>query len=301
VSVDEEIEAARVRWNAATGQAPAPQTRWWQHAPIRAHINRRIGGSTRPGIADGDIDLLRTWLAGRVLRNAISIGSGNGKKEIELLRAGIVEQFELYEISERRIAEGESHAARHNVTDRIRWRQEVIDFDTPHPGCDMVYWNNALHHMLDTANAVEWSKRSLNPRGVMYVNDFVGPDRMQWTPESLELASAARALLPDRLLAHPKTGKPMSRAVRRPDAQRLKESDPTECADSAAILPAIRRHFPGAFIRPTGGVVYHSALNDVIANFTPDDEPLLKALLLLDDAYADAGHTHYAVALCPTA
>ncbi len=88
-------------------------------------------------------------------------------------------------------------------------------------------------------------------------------------------------------------------AFKRPDPDKLAAADPTECADSADILPAVRRHFPAAWIKPTGGAIYHSALHNVIVNFTDEDTPLLELMLLLDDVCTMSGHTHYAVALAP--
>jgi hypothetical protein len=91
----------------------------------------------------------------------------------------------------------------------------------------------------------------------------------------------------------------LARTLVRPDVERLMHEDPTESAQSGEILGAIRRHFPSPLIKLTGGVVYHLALNDVLANLTEEDTPLLDQLLLLDEVCAEAGHTHYAVALAP--
>jgi hypothetical protein len=35
--------------------------------------------------------------------------------------------------------------------------------------------------MFDVDGAVAWSKTVLKPGGVMYVEEFVGPDRFQWS------------------------------------------------------------------------------------------------------------------------
>lgn len=47
-----------------------------------------------------------------------------------------------------------------------------------------------------------------------------------------------------------------------------------------------------------GGVIYHLALNDVLANLDPErDAPLLESLLLLDLALAELGENQYAACL----
>ena len=237
-------------------------------------------------------------LRGRDLGVGVSIGCGEGSKEMALLAVGAVRHFHLFEIAEARVARGRKRARNLGLSGRISWHLESPDFASPMP-VDLVYWNNALHHMLDTRVAVTWSRESLRPGGTFYMNDFVGPDRMQWPDEMLEAASAIREQLPERLIGS------ASRKVVRPRETRWPRSrwrrhvslaDPTECADSAAILPAIREHFPSASVKPTGGVVYHLALHGLLDRFT-DDEELWPWLLEADRLYAERGLTHYAVAV----
>jgi hypothetical protein len=74
-------------------------------------------------------------------------------------------------------------------------------------------------------------------------------------------------------------------------------SDPTECADSSAILPAVRRTFPDVTVIPTGGVVYMLALADILANLDEvKHAELLRALMVADDLCIEAGETLYSVA-----
>jgi hypothetical protein len=75
-------------------------------------------------------------------------------------------------------------------------------------------------------------------------------------------------------------------SVRRqqPGIEAMKETNPSECADSDRLLPALRLIFPDAEMVPTGGFVYDLALSDVLANIDEETDPaLLNALLLADD------------------
>ena len=296
------LRTAAAHWTRKTKERPYQgPTRWWQHPIIVRHVNRSICGAPVDGPAAGDVSLLERRVPERVFDKGISVGCGSGGKEMTLMRAGLVSHFDLYEISDARIQQGQELADRHGLANRITWHNRTVDFesaalDAEH---DLVYWNNALHHMFDVDQAVQWSKRALQPNAYLYVNDFVGPNRMQWPDEALAIASRARELLPQRLLKRP-TGKGyLPTSVQRCDPHKLAAEDPTECADSADILPAIRRHFPAACVKPTGGTIYHAALNDAIANFTEEDTPQLEMLLLLDDVCTMAGHTDYAIALAP--
>ena len=67
---------------------------------------------------------------------------------------------------------------------------------------DLVYWNNALHHMFDAAGAVRWSREILKLGGVFAIDDYVGPSRFQHSKGPLAAVNKILAGLPDRLLQH---------------------------------------------------------------------------------------------------
>ncbi len=68
-----------------------------------------------------------------------------------LMRAGLVSHFDLYEISDARVQLGQELADRHGRGQRITWHNRAVEFASGalDGEYDLVYWNNALHHMLD--------------------------------------------------------------------------------------------------------------------------------------------------------
>lgn len=298
---DDLLKAAAKHWTAVSDRTGTRRTRWWQHPRVVRHINRLICGREVDGVAGGDLALLQDSLPGHTFQNAVSVGCGNGSKELSLVKAGLVGYFDLYEISQRRVREGRERTRRMDLSDRVRWHQAPLVFEADHVSAtyDLVYWNNALHHMLDVDAAVRWSRHVLMAGGVFYMNDFVGPDRMQWSPEMLDIATRVRAALPERLLRAPDGPRQLPTTLCRPDPSVMAQNDPTECAQSSRIMPAITETFPTATVKLLGGTIYHLALNDVLANMTEEDAVLLDVLLLLDEICAAAGHTHYAIAFAP--
>lgn len=199
-----------------------------------------------------------------------------------LLRSGMVEAFDVYELSTERIEVGRRKAEELGLSDRLKFhRKDAFEADT-RGRYDMVHWNNALHHMFDVDAAVDWSWHALQMGGVFYMDDFVGPSRFQWSDLSLSIASVVRAHLPERYLRDPrKPGCMLPSRLHRPDPEALMKSDPSEAADSDRILDAVTDRFPGADIVRTGGVIYHLALSEVLANIHPEDEGDRMALDLL--------------------
>lgn len=288
------LKKAAEHWSSLR---PSGKERWWNNPAILRHINRLVCGEA---IDDpwGGLEQ-RMKALGRELRRALSVGCGNGYKEIQLLKKGIVQQFDLFEISQARIDQGRVLAVQHGVSGRVRFHA-VNAFDQAlDRNFDLVYWNNALHHMMDVEAAIRWSHDRLVKGGFFIMDDFIGPSRFQWSDYHLEIASRVRELLPERFLVHPvDPRRRLPSCLTRPSVESLMAVDPTEAADSDNILPALQRVFPNAEVILTGGVIYHLALNDVLANFDDaEDATLLSSLLLLDEVLAKNGDSHYATAI----
>lgn len=293
MTMRQELAAAAEHWSRPSQPG---KTRWWKSPTILRHINRIVCGRAIDGPWQGLVERMGK-LAPSGFSRGISIGCGEGFKEIQLLKAGIVRQFDLFEISQARVERGRKLAAEQNVADRIKFHN-CDAFETSIGLYDLVYWNNALHHMLDTEAAVIWSREHLSVDGWFVMDDFVGASRFQWSDAELSAATRTRELLAPSYLRDPiRPGSLLAPRLYRPAIEDMIKADPTEAADSENILPAIKRHFSSAEIIPTGGCLYHLALNDVIANFDEsEDRPLLEAILLADQAFAAGGLTQYAVA-----
>ncbi|NHZ33435.1 class I SAM-dependent methyltransferase [Massilia rubra] len=293
--VSDTVQTA-AHWNAPP---PLPRrTRWWQSKAIVRHINQRISGVASDGTEGGDLALLRAHNDGTPFARAVSVGCGAAYHELQLLKAGVVEHFDLVEIAASRVAAIHASAAAMGLSARIS-----VSSADPFAGAasgqyDLVYWRDALHHMNPTLDAVAWSRRVLHTGGLFYMHECVAPSYMQWSDHQLDLAERVRQMLPARYLDNPHQPGcliPVRRS--RPSIAGVRATDPSECVDSANILPSVRAVFPNAAVVPAGGIVYMLALNDILANLDEErDDGLLAALLAIDDIYSDAGDFVYAVA-----
>jgi SAM-dependent methyltransferase len=208
---------------------------------------------------------------------------------------GLVNEFHLFEISAERIRAGKEQASSLGISHRVHFYEVDALEVCRDKDFELVYWNNALHHMMDTDVAVSWSRDRLSPGGIFAMDDFIGPSRFQWTDRSLKIASNFRSSLPNDMLRSPhNVANSEPTVLVRPAIASMIQTDPSEAADSDNIIPAIRRYFPEATMTFTGGVIYHHALNNILANFD-EDSVELKIALVLDDAMSSFGENHYAV------
>jgi SAM-dependent methyltransferase len=267
--------------------APAaePRDNWWSSATCLAHYN--AGVCDEPLTSNSEGCRRRLARLGRRFERAVSVGCGDGTKEIALLVDGLVASFDLWEISPRLAEAGMAAARRAGVEQGVTYRVGDVFAARGHPTYDLVYWDHSLHHMSDVNRALKWSVEVLAPGGVVLVNDYVGPNRLQFTRPEVEAVNRflERHAIPER---HVHTNLLTK--------LRQWKRDPSEAPQSELILAAVERWLPGAEIRPLGGVALNM-MGGVIVPRAAEGDPLLDALVAEDAKLRDRGLNHFAFAL----
>lgn len=291
------LARAAKHWDARPGgRVERRSTRWWQSPAVIRHLNKKLCGEPLNGFAKG----LRVWLASEIgetrLKTAVSVGCGNGGKELQFLQEDLVETFDLYEISSSRVAHGQKLAEEAGLSDRMRFTiGDAFEDQTP-ARYDLVYWDNALHHMFDVEEAIAWSMNVLKPGGWLVVHDYIGAVRFQFSAASLDYARRMREALPPEYLENGESpGAFLSPEVDPVDKDWLIAHDPTEAADSKRIPEVVSRAIPAGEWRMLGGAIYHTGLNNLYWNFERyDDGSRLQSCLVMDDLLSDMGDNQYA-------
>ncbi len=295
------VDVAAAHWNDQVVQLQTrtvTRVRWWEDETTLRHINSLVNRSDSPIMHMGFHQRISQYFAGRGNIKAISVGCAMGTKELWLMQMIDIQNFDLYDISSVNIELGRAEALRQGFAGKTNFfvgnAFEIVNADD----YDLVYWNNALHHMPDVEAAVAWSKDRLKSGGLFAMDDFVGPNRFQWSDDNLEWANKVRGALSDRLLENPfAPGTLTPKVCERPTIEAMIAVDPSEASDSGRIVESVKRHFFNSDIIFTGGALYHLALNDIFCNFKTDDDYVsLKQILLIDELLARNGITQYAVA-----
>ena len=76
---------------------------------------------------------------------------------------------------------------------------------------------------------------------LLFVNDYVGPERFQWEPRQHNVANVMLTALPERLRRQWDGG--TKRRTHAPSRLRMCFVDPSEAAESRRIIPALRERF----------------------------------------------------------
>jgi SAM-dependent methyltransferase len=278
-------------WSEESGRESPAKINWWEFPIIHKHINQLVCGESVDGISRGLN--LRLKALGITFEHGVSVGFGDGHKEFELLKEGLVKKFTLFELSDKGIESARKKAKMLGFENRVEFiNGDCFQYEFSEK-VDFVHWNNSLHHMLDVDKAVAWSHQILEIGGVFYMDDYVGPVQFQWSDETIELGTRIKKILPDKYLKNPyKPDELLDRTVLRPDAKILEESDPSEAADSSQIFESVIKYFPNADITLTGGSVYAGTLNTILHNIDESDlkdKTILNLLLIIDELATKSG------------
>ncbi len=289
------LNKAAQKWDKAH---TAKKRKWLQLRQCRSYFNQKIAeGSNFNRVTEAYAWRLQQELKNKsCFRKAISIGCGMGKPEMELVQQGIVEQFDLFEISPVAIEKGKAIAKKLGVQKQVNFHQgDVLSLDIKDK-YDLVYWKSSLHHMLNVDAAINFCKNIMEVGGVFSAFDYVGPNRFQYSDINLEIINNILAALPEKYFHHfKKPDELLPQIMTKPSAEKLMSHDPTEAADSENILPAIQRYFPNANITILGGGIARLVLDYIAHNLNEEaeeDQTIIKFILLIDDMAAKFGIYH---------
>jgi SAM-dependent methyltransferase len=111
----------------------------------------------------------------------------------------------------------------------------------PRAQFDVVFFHQSLHHVTALEHCLAQVLATLRPGGVVYVDEYVGPSRTDWSDALLAEANRSYASMPNALRTVPAVPLPIE-----PD-------DPSEAARSAEILPLLAAVFNVDVRRDYGG------------------------------------------------
>jgi SAM-dependent methyltransferase len=276
----------------AEGRDPAPgpsvqpqQLAFWQSPVARAAINRRITGDPELGP--------ETYFARRhgpaiVAPHAVSLRASDAKLEIALVEAGSCERVTGLDDEQSRV-DGAAGRVPEPLRDRIEFQLGTIERWEPAGPLGAAVCRSFLHRRPDLESVLDRLAAMLAPGGLLFVEDFVGPARFQWTDAQLEAINRLLARLPDELLTDltAKDGR-RKRSVERPDPADWIAANSSEAVRSDEILPALDARFERVEVFPYGGAVFHQLFSRIIGNFAARPE-LVGVVMEVDALLTDTG------------
>jgi O-antigen biosynthesis protein len=256
-------EAAADHWDRLF-QAQPSHIRDWQESP---YIQRRyIWPRITPA---GQSSWYGPWMRGYLLE----VGCGANGISALACTTGLADAALGVDISAEAIRVSTQRAREHGLHDRVCYvHADVATVDLGESAFDTVMAYMSLHHVLDLERLFTNVRKAKRPHGFFIVNEYVGPDRFQWTEATVREGQRLLDSLGERYRRHGVTSE-LVETFARPSYAAMVAGDPSEGIRSSAIIPLLETYFEIVDRRPYGGTILHWLLADIIHNFDPDARP----------------------------
>ena len=257
---------------------------FWQSPVVMAEINRRVTGD--PAVKP--LEYFRRKYCPEPRGLGLSLGSGDGQLEIAAVDLGIVDRIVGLDISPERVKRATARVPE-RLHGRVEFRVENLETYRPDETYDVIFAKSILHHIDALEAWCEAFNTLLGPEGLLYVDDFIGPNRFQWTDGQLYIINRLLDALPEELrrdlvLAD---GSPRP-AVGRPDIAAFVAADPSEAIRSYDIGFVLERELEPLELRDYGGALFHQFFNRLMGNFA-GEPALVRMIMEFDFLLTDVG------------
>lgn len=264
-------DTARTR---ATFDHSYPASVWNMVPAVRRHLNRAATGDSE---VPYELYIIDAFAKNIPAPRLLSLGCGSGGHELYLAEHGPFDQVHGIDLAPGLIAAARRTARERGIENVVFESKDFLNERTE-GSFDMVLFHQSLHHFEDFPYIFEkFLPGVLKPGGLLILHEYVGPDRLQWTPNQLKAANKALRNIPSerrRIFRTPF----LKSKIYRPGLWRMKASDPSEAAASSQILPALRKYTDTVTERPLGGNILHLVLKDIAHHFCPDTAALRREI-----------------------
>ena len=231
-----DLEAAHSFWDAEARRST--HTSWLEHAPFSLYALRQID----PVNAEWPVDWFQIWLRGRRFKRGLSIGCGAGAFERDIIHHGLCDRIDAFDASLAALAVARREADRCGFGSRIHYyAADFNDVRLPRNAFDVVFFHQSLHHVAKLERLLCEVLMTLHPRGLVYLDEYIGPSRADWSDQAI----AYHRKIFDSLPPEVKTGARLELPIQ--------QDDPSEAVRSGEIVPLLRVGFRTAAFRGYGG------------------------------------------------
>lgn len=283
------------RWNQHTsGTAELSEQVYWLAVPevMRRHQRNLTGGRFENWVDAVVFD----FFADRTpVDHILSLGCGDGALERDLARLNFFDRCDALDLSPVAIGKARTLAAGLGLADRIRY--EAVDINAITLAAaeyDSIWFNGSLHHVAALEHVLDQCSQALKPEGYLVVNEYVGPNRFDFTPRQKQAMEAAWQLIPERFKRSCIPGHLGSIQLHAPfpDPTEVAAVDPSEAVRSADIVSELGSRFEIRCERKAGGSILQFLLAGIAGNFRttdPESVRVLEMLFEIEDSLIEVG------------
>ena len=259
-------------WNDAHFTDRLAHANWMAHTSVLMYLNERATG-------DPARDWLSSWahryFAGDNLR-VLVLGCGEGWLERALAQWPFVARIDAVDFAADAVSRAREAARgiakiEYGVVDLNR---DVLPLDT----YDVVVAHSVLHHVENLEHAFTQIERTMRANATLVVNEYVGPDRFQYSDGVLEIMNALlQCIRPGEIRT-------------RPTVEEMIANDPTEAVRASELPEFIAQRFEVLERKNLGGTILQHLLYDIVQDYrfeVPRERGLIEMLCTIEAMLID--------------
>jgi SAM-dependent methyltransferase len=275
------------RWDDGRFTAHLESLVWTASPVVRRYLHTLVSG-------DPACDWL-TWVEHAHLPprlgRALVLGCGSGWLERALAGRGRFRSITACDFAADTVSRARRTAEEAGISAIDYGVLDLENEELPDGPFDVVFANDVLHHITGLEPLFTRIHDALTPEGRLIFNEYVGPNRYQYSDDRMDVVNRYLRLLPDRLRWDPIGGHILWRRERL-DERQLMIDDPTEAVRSEDVMPLARRFFRSEKEYLYGGGLLNPLLFGIVTNFRPGDpwdDMVMARLCSSEERLTDAG------------
>jgi 2-polyprenyl-3-methyl-5-hydroxy-6-metoxy-1,4-benzoquinol methylase len=271
---------------------------WLEHPTMLSFLRRRVSGD--PNLSTAAWFKQQFFL--EPVELGLSLGCGFGGFERAAIDLGIAKQFHANDLSKGAIEKAQIAAREAGLKKKIKYRVGNLDeCSLPAGAYDAIFAMSSAHHVFHLENLFRQCRDALKPEGLLFLDEYIGPNRFRSSPLEMEIINKLLGVLPPRYRKNLflNDGSTIDRYVPSP-VDHFEKVDPSEAIRSAEIINTLEMYFDIIKFRPYGGGILHMLFSGIMGNFdeqSDSDVALLNVLATLEETLEQVGaiETHFAV------
>ncbi|WMI65923.1 class I SAM-dependent methyltransferase [Aestuariibaculum sp. YM273] len=266
---------------------------WWIIPEVIKRWNKLVTGSENLSIEDFSV---KSFLRGQSNLKMLSLGSGNCNSELKFAKHNQFSEILCTDISEIPLNLAKKIAHKKGLSNIKFQVQNANTFNFPKSYYDIIYFRASLHHFENLEYFISKSlKDSLKKNGYLIIDEYVGPNRLQFPKHQIKTINDALKSIPKKYRKRFNL-KLYKNKVYGSGLLRMILADPSECIESEKILPTIRTHYKTVYEANYGGNILLSTLKDISHHFINLNDETSKILLNLfekEDLYLENNQSDF--------
>lgn len=196
----------------------------------------------------------------------LSIGSGVCSHEIKLAQLNSHWDITCIDFSEQLIQEAAKTASENGLVNMHFLAEDILAHPLPENGYDLVFFHGSLHHFKNMESFLQKIHRTLSPSGWLVINEYVGANRLQYPKYQIEAINQGLSLI-EKQYRKMFCSNLYKNRYYGSGRLRMIVSDPSECVESANILPSIHKFFSIKEEKGYGGEYSYAVAQGFVASF----------------------------------